>query len=124
MKMRSKIQITKKSLVILKEKICFNHLTTISYAIVQPCLGTATIQDAQFTSWWHEYPKPDFNEINTHPTRIKHGYCSHKKGVSRALCSFQAGALLSQQKQLKQLHSWIFSSIFDMFSTGDQTSCE
>ena len=62
------------------------------YATVQPYQGMAMVQDAQLTSWWHDYPKPDFNEIYTQPTRIKHENCSHKKGVSRAPCSFQAGA--------------------------------
>ena len=49
----------------------FSH----GYAIVQPCQGTATVQVAQFMSWWHVYPKPDSNEIYTHPTRIKHENC-------------------------------------------------
>ena len=57
-----------------KNQIHFNHLT-ISYAIVQPCQGTATVHDSHFTSWWHDYPKPDSNEMYTIPIRIKHETC-------------------------------------------------
>ena len=84
-----------------KEKDFFflTYLTTILYAIVQLCQGSDMDRDAQFTSRWYGHPKPDSNEIYTRPTRIKHEKCLHKKGVSRVPCSFQAGALLSQQKQ-------------------------
>ena len=50
-----------------KDQLISVILTTDSYAIVQPCQGLATVQDDQFTSWWHGQPKPDYNEIDTHP---------------------------------------------------------
>ena len=50
---------------IWKRQICFNHLTTVSYTIVQPFQDSAIVQDAQFTSWWRGYPKPD--SIPTRP---------------------------------------------------------
>ena len=61
--------------------------------------GLATVQDAQFTSWWHGYPKPDSNKIYTHPTQISIKSVNKEKQFSCAPYSFQAGALLSQQKQ-------------------------
>ena len=39
-----------------------------SSAIIQPCQDLATVLDAQFTSGWHDHPKPDSNEIYGHPT--------------------------------------------------------
>ena len=81
--------------MIKKKKFYF--LTTISYAIIQPCLGLAKVQDDQFTCWRHGYPKSDSNEMYTHPTAMKDEKCEDKKGVARAPCTFQA--LPSQQTQ-------------------------
>ena len=47
----------------------------VTHTIVQPFQGSAIVQDAQFTSWWHGYPKPDSNEIYTQLTGIKHENC-------------------------------------------------
>ena len=59
----------------IQRQIYFNHLTKFSYAIVQSCRGTATVQDVQLTSWWHACKQPDSNEIYAHPTQIKHENC-------------------------------------------------
>ena len=50
----------------------FSHGCTI----VQSCQGSVTVQDAQFTSCWHAYSKPDSGDL-THQTRIKNEKCSH-----------------------------------------------
>ena len=64
-----------------------NHFSH-EYTIIQPCQGSATVQDVQFMLWWHGYQKPDSNKIYTLPTRIKHKKCYKIKQFFKCTMQF------------------------------------
>ena len=96
-----------KSIGNLEQHHYFNFLKTISSTSVQPSQGSAMVQDAQFISQLHGYPKPDSNKIYTHhpDSNMKSNI---KKGVSHVPWSFQAYVLLSQKKKTEKLNNFGF----------------
>ena len=68
----------------------FSHAwARLQFRMLSLCLGGMSIQSQISMKFIPTQPELNMDIVNT------------KKGVSRAPCSFQAGALLSQQKQFK-----------------------
>ena len=75
------------------------------YAIAQPCTGSASVQDPQFTSWWHGYPNLDSTKIYTPLTR-KMKNVNIKKCIT---CTMQVSCrcLLVQQKTVFKRRAFV-----------------